>query len=85
MTTTSKKYGQTNTEKWAKELSKSRNIVTEIMNFGVSQDQIHQIINLLSLELEDRSHMKSYRDVYKAATDDKLEGVENTSKLILNS
>ena len=83
--TTTKKYGQTKTEKWASNLSKSRNIVSEIMNFGIAQEQIHQIINLLSLELEDRDHIKIYRDAYKKATDDKVEGTENTSKLILDS
>jgi hypothetical protein len=32
----------------------ARQIVTEIMNFGVTQKQILQIIYLLSLEIEDR-------------------------------
>lgn len=32
----------------------ARQIVTEIMNFGVTQKQILQTIYLLSLELEDR-------------------------------
>jgi len=32
----------------------ARQIVTEVMNFGVTQKQILQTIYLLSLELEDR-------------------------------
>ena len=36
---------------------KSREIVSEILNFGVSQFQIKKIIKFLSLELEDRSLM----------------------------
>ena len=80
-----KKYGKTDTEKWALSQTKSREIVKEIMNFGVSQDQIHQIINLLSLELENPSHIRAYADIYKKARDNKLEGSQNTSKLILDS
>jgi|GEM_PF-2364488 hypothetical protein len=80
-----KKYGETETEKWAISLSKSRDIVKEIMDFGVSQDQIHQIINLLSLELENPEHMKAYVNVYKNVRDNKVEGSENTTKLILDS
>ena len=36
-----------------KSIEKSRNITTEILNFGVSQNEIIKIIELLSLELED--------------------------------
>ena len=36
---------------------KSREIVSEILNFGVSQFQIKKIIKFLSLELEDRNLM----------------------------
>jgi len=38
-------------------LEKTRNIVKEIIDFGVSQDEIYKIIELLSLELEDREKM----------------------------
>ena len=37
----------------------SREIVQEIMNYGVTQKQILQIINLLALELEDNELMRS--------------------------
>jgi hypothetical protein len=36
-----------------------REIVQEIMNYGVTQQQIKQIINLLALELEDNNLMRS--------------------------
>lgn len=36
---------------------KTRNIVKEVINFGVSQNEILKIIELLSLELEDREKM----------------------------
>ena len=36
---------------------KSREIVSEILNFGVNQFQIKKIIKFLSLELEDRRLM----------------------------
>ena len=36
-----------------------REIVSEIMNYGVTQQQIKQIINLLALELEDNNLMRS--------------------------
>ena len=80
-----KKYGETETEKWANSLQKSREIVSEIMNFGVSQEQVLQIINLLSLELENPSHMREFTNLYKRIRDNKVEGSHNTSKLILDS
>ena len=36
---------------------KTRNIVKEVIDFGVSQNEILKIIELLSLELEDREKM----------------------------
>ena len=39
----------------------AREITQEIMRFGVSQQQIIQIINLLALELEDNNLMKDIR------------------------
>ena len=42
---------------------KAREIVSEIMNFGVSQSQIVYIIRMLALELEDMSLMNDLNDV----------------------
>lgn len=41
------------------ESAKCREIVSEIMKFGVNQNQILTLIKLLSLELEDRNKMLS--------------------------
>jgi len=41
----------------------AREITQEIMRFGVSQQQIIQIINLLALELEDNNLMKDIRNL----------------------
>jgi len=42
---------------------KAREIVSEIMNFGVSQSQIVYIIRMLALELEDVKLMSALNDV----------------------
>ena len=50
----------------------AREIVCEIMNFGVSQKQILQIINLLALELEDNNLMRSIVGLCKEQKTEKL-------------
>jgi hypothetical protein len=80
-----KKYGETNTDKWAREMTKSREIVAEIMRFGVSQSQLPQIINLLALELEDRDAMLAFTNAYKSLQEETIEETVNTSKIILDS
>jgi len=50
----------------------AREIVQEIMNFGVNQRQILQIINLLALELEDNNLMRSITDLCKKNKTEKL-------------
>ena len=49
-----------------------REIVHEIMNFGVSQQQILHIINLLALELEDNNLMREINDLIKSNKTEKL-------------
>ena len=49
-------------EKNALEKIKCRQIVREILDFGVSQEQIKVLINLLALELEDRELMLKIND-----------------------
>jgi|TARA_Y100000034_G_C6828501_1_gene373785 hypothetical protein len=49
-----KRYGKLKEEERLEDVIKSRDIVQEILNFGVSQRQIAKIIQLLALELEDR-------------------------------
>ena len=50
----------------------SREIVQEIMNYGVTQQQILSIINLLALELEDNNMMRSIVDLCKLNKTEKL-------------
>ena len=52
-----KKYGNTPEESSILESAKCREILNEILNFGVSQNQMKVLIKLLSLELEDRALM----------------------------
>jgi hypothetical protein len=80
-----KKYGENDTDKWVKEMSMSREIVLEILKYGTSQTQINQIIGLLALELESRELLTGYRNVYKMSQGESVEGVQSTSKIILDS
>ncbi len=72
------KIGQTETEIWAQESLKSREIVTEIVRFGVSQRQILNIIKLLAMELEDREALIAISAVVKEA----LEAAQVSSNII---
>jgi hypothetical protein len=60
-----KRFGKTKEEDDILEKIKSREIVQEILNFGVTQNQITQIIGLLALELEDNQLMKNLTEVIK--------------------
>ena len=80
-----KKQGETSTDRWARDMTRSREIVAEIMRFGVSQTQLTQIINLLALELEDRDAMLAFTNVYKDLQEGTLELEESTTKIILDS
>ena len=46
------------------EKAKCRKIVTEILNFGATQEQIKTIINLLAMELEDRELMLRINNIF---------------------
>jgi hypothetical protein len=72
------KIGQTETEVWAQESLKSRQIVSEILKFGVNQKQILSIINLLAMELEDREALVAISSITKEA----LEGAQVSSNII---
>lgn len=65
------KYGKTEAETDAENSLKCRQIVSEILNFGVSESQKLKIIQLLSLELEDRDRMEKLSNLTKALLDDK--------------
>ena len=56
------------------ESSRSREIVHEILNFGVTQYQLKKIIKFLSMELEDRSLMKELVNIMEK--DDESDSIE---------
>jgi DNA-binding transcriptional MerR regulator len=62
-----------NNPKDIKSLEKCRNIIKEVIDFGVSQDEIEKLIDLLSLELEDINKMKSIRAILKDEEDTETE------------
>lgn len=73
-------YGKIPLEKEVEKMSACRDIVQEIMEFGVNQVQIVQIIYLLSLELEDREMMLYISNAAK----DVMEGnMEKKSELTI--
>lgn len=72
------KIGQTETESWAQEMLVCRQIVREISNFGVSQNQLLNIIKLLAMELEDHETLVAISAVVKEA----LEGAQVSSNII---
>ncbi len=66
------------TEKDAEETFIARQIVHEIMDYGVTQFQIGKVIELLALELENRELMVKLRDVISNNT------ANNTTGIILD-
>ena len=54
---TVKKYGTSKEENDVQDMIKCREIVQEILNFGVNQRQLLKIAYLLSLELENRDDL----------------------------
>tara|TARA_Y100001963_G_C6573768_1_gene350135 strand:- start:42 stop:275 length:234 start_codon:yes stop_codon:yes gene_type:complete len=71
-----KKYGSTAEEDAILDSAKCREIVHEILNFGVTQFQMLTIIKLLSLELENREVMLQLVEVIDNA-------IENNRKLTI--
>ena len=55
---TTKQFGTSNEEQKIKDKIKSREIVQTILEYGVNQSQLEQMIFLLSMELENVSLMK---------------------------
>lgn len=55
---------------WLLDVKKSRDITQEILKFGVNQEQMRNIINLLALELEDREMMLAINRAIKQEVDE---------------
>ena len=66
-----KKYGSTPEEASILEAAKCREIVHEILNFGVSQSQLFTLVKLLALELEDRETMLQITEAIENAQNKK--------------
>ena len=75
-----KKYRSSIKDQEVLESAKAREVVHEVMNFGVSQSQILTIIKLLSLELEDLVLMKSINTLIDG--DLQEENIEKTTTII---
>jgi hypothetical protein len=71
-----KKYGKTEAECHAEKMTACRDIVKEIIKFGVNENQKKQIIKLLAMELEDIALMKDVVDIIQ------LEKEKPSKKLI---
>jgi hypothetical protein len=67
---------------WLNDVKKSREIVTEILRFGVSQAQMQKIIGLLALELEDRSLMIGIRDLLEPSEESESSYENSQTKLV---
>tara|TARA_B100000700_G_scaffold126567_1_gene141721 strand:- start:516 stop:752 length:237 start_codon:yes stop_codon:yes gene_type:complete len=74
-----KNYGKSEEDIHIEKMIQCREIVKEIINFGVSEEQKLQIIYLLSLELENRDKMLGISNLVKGQKQD----VEDSKKKIL--
>lgn len=82
MNSMTKFYGETKHEQDAGDMTACRQIVSEIMNFGVKQSQIISVVKLLALELENREHMLMICDCVEKINDGDL--ATTTTNLIKN-
>jgi len=73
-----KKYGKSLEEKRIEKMVMCRQIVREILDFGVDEEQRVQVIKLLALELENKKLMDKIIDAVK----EKDSIVKNKTKLI---
>ena len=78
---TKKMYGKTKEDVKAEKSLRCRQIVSEIMNFGVDESQKLQIIKLMAMELENNHSMKKIVNTISEIVENKIESKEN--KLIL--
>jgi hypothetical protein len=66
-----KDYGKTDNDIDADKSERCRQIVREIINFGIDENQKLKIIKLISLELENNSNMKKIVNVIKEIDENK--------------
>ena len=60
---TTKQFGTSAEEKLIKDKAKAREIVQTVLDYGVNQTQITQMIYLLSMELENNDLMKQITNI----------------------
>jgi len=72
------KYGKTKEQLEAEKMIKCREIVREIIDFGVDESQKIQIIKLLSCELENINLMKDIVKIIKGSSTE-----EESNKVII--
>ena len=74
-----KKYGEIEAEGDVRDKIKAREIAQEIIHYGVTQQQIQQIIYLLALELEDRETMLRLTEIVA----NPIDGLAKSSKKVI--
>jgi hypothetical protein len=72
-----RKYGTSDDEKVARESAEAREIVSEIMNYGISQKQILYIIHDLALNLEHLDHMRRVVALVKDLSEDDVGNISS--------
>ena len=75
------RYGKTATEQLADDTLQCRQIVKEIGNFGINQNQILKVIELLALTLEDHNKLTKVVGVIKELQDSVLLEPQNDELL----
>ncbi len=78
-----KLYGDKPEEKITLESIQAREIVQEIIKFGVTQHQLTKIIYLLAIELEDRALLETLSDVLRPLLFKDSEKNNKTSSIIV--
>jgi hypothetical protein len=76
-----KKFTACKEDKIILESAQCREIIHEILNFGVNQSQLHTLIKLLSLELENIDAMKKITEIIDSSLE--KENVSNTTTILI--
>lgn len=74
-----KRFGVTPAEEQALSNKRVRDIVHEIVEFGISQDEILNIISHLALELESQSQLQAITQLITSFRPNKLVQLEETN------
>tara|TARA_R110001583_G_scaffold7985_4_gene38886 strand:+ start:11746 stop:11997 length:252 start_codon:yes stop_codon:yes gene_type:complete len=81
MTQEIKRYGRTSEEKRIEKVMQCREIVSEILKFGVDEFQKAKIIQLISLEMESRDFMLKISESFNNF-EEEIEESKNENKLL---